>query len=121
MNKKIELGTPYGTITIDSSDITIGGELPKLARDLGSFNNMDTAPILENLNAGLMGDLKALLPLGTRLPMNASLEKRYKSLLEQTENAHGDYERNIDSQHNVERQLRENWKMFKENMRMLWK
>ena len=97
-----------------------------LASDLASFNNLDTAEVLEKLRSGLVGEVEPLRSLG--VSFNAAqveakalelglakqgeevseavkLQARYALILEQTKTAQGDFARTSDGAANKQRIL----------------
>lgn len=108
-----------------SADMSEG--LVQLAADLASFNNMDPTEVLEKLRSGLVGEVEPLRTLGINLSQAAVAEKamemgladaegelsaaalaqaRYALIVEQSNNAAGDFARTSDGLANQQRILK---------------
>lgn len=118
------LFTTMGLAQTAAADMSV--EVVKLAGDLASFNNIDTADALEKLRAGLVGEAEPLRALGVNLNAaaveakamemglartraeltdSAKVQARYALILEQTTTAQGDFERTSDGLANTQRTL----------------
>jgi phage-related protein len=111
-------GNLFTTMGIgQEASATMSMELVQLASDLASFNNMDPTEVLEKLRSGLVGQSEPLRALGINLTQAAVEAKamemgladadgaisqaaltqaRYALMLEQSNNAAGDFARTSD-------------------------
>ncbi|MFZ5856787.1 MAG: hypothetical protein ACOYZ6_08150 [Chloroflexota bacterium] len=108
-----------------SADMSEG--LVQLAADLASFNNIDPTEVLEKLRSGLVGEVEPLRTLGINLSQTAVVAKamemgladaedelsaaalaqaRYALIVEQSNNAAGDFARTADGLANQQRILK---------------
>lgn len=99
-------------------------DIVQLSSDLASFNNLDTADVLEKIRAGLTGESEPLKSLGVNinealikqkaltlglwdgkgaLSANAKAQAAYALILEQTTAAQGDFARTSDGLANQQR------------------
>jgi hypothetical protein len=99
-------------------------DLVSLAGDLASFNNLDTAEVLEKIRSGLVGEIEPLRSLGVNFDAATVAARaltiaqaegrdeaseadkvmaRYQLILEQTTTAQGDFARTSDSLANQQR------------------
>jgi hypothetical protein len=104
-------------------------ELVELAADLASFNNLDTAEVLEKLRAGIVGEAEPLRTLGVQISAVRTKAKamelgfkevdgqftasqkaiaNYQIIMEDTAKAQGDFARTSDGLANQQRILRAN-------------
>jgi hypothetical protein len=105
-----------------AADLSV--DLVSLAGDLASFNNLDTADVLEKLRSGLVGEVEPLRSLGVSFDaaavsaaaMNIAIADgrsevteadkvmaRYELIMEQTTTAQGDFARTADGLANQQR------------------
>jgi len=104
--------------------------LVQLASDLASFNNIDPTEALEKLRSGIVGETEPLRTLGVNLSAAAvemkalemtgkatgkelteqeKVAARYALIMEQTQNAQGDFARTSDGLANSQRILSAQW------------
>jgi hypothetical protein len=118
-----------------SADMSTG--IVQLAGDLASFNNMDTADVLDKLRAGLTGETEPLKALGVNisaaavehqalamglkkvngeLPAAAKAQATYALVMKQTTLAQGDFARTSGGLANQQRILGANFTNLKANI-----
>jgi phage-related minor tail protein len=112
------LGNLFGALGLSAdASVDMSKEVVQLAADLGSFNNLPTADVLEKLRAGLVGEAEPLRALGVNinaatveakamemglaattkeLTDSDKVQARYALILEQTTKAQGDFSRTAD-------------------------
>lgn len=121
-------GNLFSTMGMGSKEAaTMSMELVELASDLASFNNIDPTEALEKLRSGLVGEVEPLRSVGVLLSEAAvrqeayrlglaeagaelteqqKVQARYSLILQQTQNAQGDFSRTSDSLANTLRTLK---------------
>ena len=113
----------------DKASTEMSTSLVELAADLASFNNLDTADVLEKLRAGIVGEAEPLRTLGVQISAARTEAKalelgfkkvdgeftasqkamaNYQIILEDTKKAQGDFARTSDGLANSQRILRAN-------------
>ena len=113
----------------DKASTEMSTSLVELAADLASFNNLDTADVLEKLRAGIVGEAEPLRTLGVQISAARTEAKalelgfkkvdgeftasqkamaNYQIILEDTQKAQGDFARTSDGLANSQRILRAN-------------
>lgn len=118
---------PMGMARDEAANLS--GEIVKLAADLGSFNNMPTAQVIDNIRSALMGETEAvrkygvalsearlkqkgmemgLSGIGDELTAQEKILVRYKIIVEDTADAQGDVARTSGAFANQMKQLNAN-------------
>ena len=125
------LGTAIGLTQQQSADWST--ELPTLAADLASFNNLDTDQAINAIGAALRGEAEPIRQFGVLLDANTlssvafangiaeagaqltpaqKAQAAYLAIMEQTTAAQGDAVRTSDSWANQQRRLSAQWENF---------